>query len=1225
MKRGQVTLLVIIGLILLFSVSILLYFSRISITNDIQSRARETVNEFVESNSLSQYISICLNRVASEGLDLLGKQGGVIYEHQGGLTPDPNMPFDETHIFYQGNNVVYAINDIDQTLCSSYRQHNPQTFNIDQNINWEYPVLHVPFQEFYSRFTSTLEEQGCFYVGSTKNLRKSGYLGFNSFPHLCTQETAEDMNNNRIPIARQISCTNNFQESILQPDNEYPSIETQLEYYIKENMLATSENTDGCFDRSIYETVGDEIVIDVDNFDVDVYFTEPRGVLLQATFPFEVSVEGRKPIVELVNFQQQIDINFIEMYRFLYELVEHMAKDPYFNLHDNNYQEWESYKGKGFSIELLDQSVNGQAPQSQFPLSRQYDDILRLTNTENLLEGEPYVFQVALRQRRPVLDFISQAQFPFKDKNGNDIFVDFLLYPGQPLEFKVEATDPNYDSYAIEFFGWKQTTDSYFDVQCCVQSASCNLNNYRQCLIDSQENQRLILSACRESGMSCSREDFENGNLPDELFLEEGETYIPNILYEQYINNDGFIYLEVDETDSGLHEILITVTDEHGAVDFQRIYVLVYDIPIARLTPKNIYDDIQDEYASIEDPYLLDPSGSQASAFNDGGDISSWVYRLYYDGYDENEDQNQAFDEEYISITNEPFVLPATDYRLATIKNEVFVKDLRELLQEDEPLELDASLEVRQNIANGLNTPPSIPNIKTINLYECLPHGFDSTNVPAGSDLKEYYDTSGYPLPYYSRYLSEISEEEKFLMPHVCCEPTEGRFATPPHAGGHFAETDEICFEGYRETCYPPLDANEYNSIFLAGAVTEDQNGNLIPLKDGGTDFSSYPVNPTLVPANSPFPDGINDVFSLTQEQFCSGSRGNVCSGDVKLSWGLIEECSDLDQSINQYARCEGPGLVSVYTNKNSCYIQGRTGVECKSYSGRANFEQRVLRVGLLSSQGHTMQRAELIGQGFCAGPQQSRIERTNTAQNIVADSAGPFECYGTCVDTTGDGSCAYTLRHCFCPETTACGDGDISMPFSYPISAQDFSDESILFSCNPNSPTTTACSSSCQPSPPETIESCYCELKQGITTDTRGVKQSDLDSFQGYFGDKGADWNRNGACCKPGIFAVFTGQTGSGPIETTTCFDGLLLPSQTSFAYPSGESQERFLSYQGEIYYCSETQTDDFVILRNTEARTFVVDENIFYASDYSDSPDPNYVARIGNHICTQNGWIVN
>jgi len=116
-KRGQVTVYIILGIIILFSAIIFFYFRN---TNEKEISMQELVIAQKIPNEIrpiTNYITTSLDDAARHGLYLVGMQGGRIYESQGGLTPD-NIRY----ILYNGgngeHNVSYAI--FRQTEDTSY-------------------------------------------------------------------------------------------------------------------------------------------------------------------------------------------------------------------------------------------------------------------------------------------------------------------------------------------------------------------------------------------------------------------------------------------------------------------------------------------------------------------------------------------------------------------------------------------------------------------------------------------------------------------------------------------------------------------------------------------------------------------------------------------------------------------------------------------------------------------------------------------------------------------------------------------------------------------------------------------------------------------------------------------------------------------------------------------------------------------------------------------------
>jgi len=79
-KRGQITIFIIIGIILLFSFAGVMYFTQ-SITKDSLTAEATPVREEVPQafKQIQSYTENCLHQVAKRGLLILGEQGGYIY------------------------------------------------------------------------------------------------------------------------------------------------------------------------------------------------------------------------------------------------------------------------------------------------------------------------------------------------------------------------------------------------------------------------------------------------------------------------------------------------------------------------------------------------------------------------------------------------------------------------------------------------------------------------------------------------------------------------------------------------------------------------------------------------------------------------------------------------------------------------------------------------------------------------------------------------------------------------------------------------------------------------------------------------------------------------------------------------------------------------------------------------------------------------------------------
>jgi len=79
-SKGQVTVFIIVGIIILAVAAIILYVTSITITEEIETEGKQFIEtvpqEFI---AIQQYTEACLNSVAEQGIIVLGQQGGYLY------------------------------------------------------------------------------------------------------------------------------------------------------------------------------------------------------------------------------------------------------------------------------------------------------------------------------------------------------------------------------------------------------------------------------------------------------------------------------------------------------------------------------------------------------------------------------------------------------------------------------------------------------------------------------------------------------------------------------------------------------------------------------------------------------------------------------------------------------------------------------------------------------------------------------------------------------------------------------------------------------------------------------------------------------------------------------------------------------------------------------------------------------------------------------------------
>ena len=102
MKKGQVTIFIIIGIVILVAVGLILYLRSFEIRSNLQSEAeRFTVPQQVQP--VKNFIDSCLADVARRGVELLGSQGGFL-TLQDAQPVNPILPFSDSLRLFNDDN-----------------------------------------------------------------------------------------------------------------------------------------------------------------------------------------------------------------------------------------------------------------------------------------------------------------------------------------------------------------------------------------------------------------------------------------------------------------------------------------------------------------------------------------------------------------------------------------------------------------------------------------------------------------------------------------------------------------------------------------------------------------------------------------------------------------------------------------------------------------------------------------------------------------------------------------------------------------------------------------------------------------------------------------------------------------------------------------------------------------------------------------------------------------
>lgn len=635
-KRGQFTVFVILGIVLIVAFAFLILAKGLLVQNQLQSQADSVITQFLKTSSVSTYASSCTEEIAKQGIQLLALQGGSIYDYQGGpVNTSSEIFYEGTDFLYinystnsteQVNRVRYGI--IENTVCSEVRQNPP----------W-YPKEYVYLRDLPSLYYNS----ACRFTDLT-----SGFFGTNTMTKLCDYQGT-----NRLGASQQASFVKTCELGTYSTPQQDESVQEQLAYYI-------SYHLPECLNFSLYtERYNTNISVNSTPITNVTYGIE--GTTIEVTYPFTVLVD-EKPVTTFSTFTTQLDINLKQLYNFVFFLLSSDSLNVYYQI-PVSYPVSRFYR-PSYEVEL-EKNICPTCEENNA-----FDDLLRVTDSSTIINGEPLVMQTLIKNRRPALDWLHDASIASTD-------IDIMVFENQTITLRPEGYDPDDDTVVYNYSGWKEQYNTVFDFECCEQP-----------------------------GVNCA--DFLN---PVCLVILDEEPH--NWTQSDWFQNDGrTARYTTNKSDIGLHKVNITIREESGLYDYQEVKILVFDLPVAQINGSNNYSDIDYKHASLEDTYILNGTLSQASRLGGGSDEAlanfSW------------------------NDTREPFALQTETPVLFIPQEEPDISTMRQLnytklgthdtfLTVIEPIDL----------GNGQNFDLySIPASLAVEVYACLPHRDEDFSYP---------------------------------------------------------------------------------------------------------------------------------------------------------------------------------------------------------------------------------------------------------------------------------------------------------------------------------------------------------------------------------------------------------------------------------------------------------------------------------------------------------------
>jgi len=367
-KKSQITMFVILGLVLLI-VFIIILMMRQSIKP--RPPTTESILNELETGRVKNHITDCAVRVAMDGLEKIGANGGMIYDFEGGTIPFRDLTLGLDYLNYTRLQkpyfVAYGLKE--NTLCSKINYSTP-----------DYPYTNTSLSEIDAIYNAD-----CLF--NSFSAAYDGFYGENTMNKLCHPMRAS-------------GC-----EPFAQGANVGFTIQKQLEDYVA-NKLPLCVNLAQFSDK-----MGAELIAEAQP--TAEFNIHDSDILLTIKYPIKIIYPDQEPVAKVMDYQATLNVRLGRVYNFIYNLLSYDSKKIDFNIEEEFISS--PYWKNGLEV----QRIRDPCAQCYWP--HKYDDILEIVDRKSLVNGRPLLFRVALKDRRPALDWIEGEEIDVAISQTTDI------------------------------------------------------------------------------------------------------------------------------------------------------------------------------------------------------------------------------------------------------------------------------------------------------------------------------------------------------------------------------------------------------------------------------------------------------------------------------------------------------------------------------------------------------------------------------------------------------------------------------------------------------------------------------------------------------------------------------------------------------------------------------------------------------------------------------------
>lgn len=443
-KRGQITVFIIIGIIIIAVFGFIFYISKEVSRIQLETEANRIIDSVLATTPLNYYVTLCVEESTKEALNIVGDQGGPI-----NISERPVVSFEGKGINFERAesqvpyDVAYSITRWNETDLQGMPYLYPCNSRMEES--YEYDIFN---ESLRTPQECEIEPETC---KSTLYLDPISYWdvppafckyknSMSKFPYL--PEIEYGKSDYIIPLCKPEHC----KTDLLKVEIPFTINKKTLPIYagegidnIQEQMeVLIADLVDQCV--NFQEVEAFTTVLNITRYEVDVNVTMAEtGIEVVANFPLTIRIQDYEPVVRILQFSSFVPVRLKPIYKLARYLVEKENSDLDFSIEEDWAQS--PYYNPDFVL-WKEETASG-------------DRIIRITDTNpgHFLRNGNFTYQFAIQNRQPALDYISQ------NPGGN---YDIIVVEDQTITIRPNATDPDGHSVTYSYTGWKATWNETF-------------------------------------------------------------------------------------------------------------------------------------------------------------------------------------------------------------------------------------------------------------------------------------------------------------------------------------------------------------------------------------------------------------------------------------------------------------------------------------------------------------------------------------------------------------------------------------------------------------------------------------------------------------------------------------------------------------------------------------------------------------------------------------------